>query len=78
VGAAGRSHASAAATAAVVTGADVSGEGSDAAALAAPREVLVSATARDLVSGSGIVFKDRDEHELKGVGARRIYAFAEV
>ena len=47
-------------------------------ALAAPNEVLVSATVRDLVSGSGIVFEDRGEHELKGVGERRIYAVAEV
>jgi class 3 adenylate cyclase len=36
--------------------------------------VLVSATVRDLVAGSGIVFEDRGEHELKGVGGRRIYA----
>ena len=47
-------------------------------ALAAPDEVLVSATVRDLVSGSGIVFEDRGEHELKGVGERRIYAVAEA
>jgi class 3 adenylate cyclase len=47
-------------------------------ALAAPNEVLVSATVRDLVSGSGIVFEDRGEHELKGMGERRIYAVAEV
>jgi class 3 adenylate cyclase/alpha-beta hydrolase superfamily lysophospholipase len=47
-------------------------------ALAAPNEVLVSATVRDLVSGSGIVFEDRGEHELKGVGERRIYAVAEA
>jgi class 3 adenylate cyclase len=46
-------------------------------ALAAPNEVLVSATVRDLVSGSGIKFEDRGEHELKGVGERRIYAVAE-
>ena len=46
------------------------------AALAAPSEVLVSATVRDLVSGSGIVFEDRGEHELKGVGERQIYAVA--
>jgi len=46
------------------------------AALAALSEVLVSATVRDLVSGSGIVFEDRGEHELKGVGERRIYAVA--
>jgi class 3 adenylate cyclase len=47
-------------------------------ALAAPNEVLVSATVRDLVSGSGIVFEDRGEHELKGVGERRIYSVAEA
>ena len=38
----------------------------------------LDATVRDLVSGSGIVFEDRGEHELKGVGERRIYAVAEV
>jgi class 3 adenylate cyclase len=38
-------------------------------------EVLVSATTRDLVAGSGIEFEDRGEHELKGLeGARRLYA----
>ena len=38
-------------------------------------EVLISATTRDLVAGSGIVFEDRGEHELKGLGgARRLYA----
>jgi class 3 adenylate cyclase len=47
-------------------------------ARAAPNEVLVSATVRDLVSGPGIVFEDRGEHQLKGVGERRIYAVAEV
>ena len=36
-------------------------------ALAAPGEVLVTRTVRDLVAGSGIVFEDRGEHELKGV-----------
>ena len=30
-------------------------------------EVLVTRTVRDLVAGSGIVFEDRGEHELKGV-----------
>lgn len=35
--------------------------------LAAPGEVLVSRTVRDLVAGSGIVFDDRGTHELKGV-----------
>jgi len=47
-------------------------------AVAAPNEVLVSATVRDLVAGSGIVFEDRGEHQLKGLGERRIYAVAEV
>jgi class 3 adenylate cyclase len=56
---------------AVHTGARVS-------ALAGPGEVLVSETVRDLVSGSGIEFEDHGEHELKGVGARRIYAVAAV
>ena len=35
--------------------------------LAAPGEVLVTRTVRDLVAGSGIVFEERGEHELKGV-----------
>jgi class 3 adenylate cyclase len=44
-------------------------------ALAAPGEVLVSTTTRDLVAGSGLEFEDRGEHELKGIeGRRRIYA----
>jgi class 3 adenylate cyclase len=41
---------------------------------AGPGEVLVSSTVRDLVSGSGVVFEDRDELELKGIGTRRLYA----
>jgi class 3 adenylate cyclase len=56
---------------AVHTGARIS-------ALAGPGEVLVSATVRDLVSGSGILFEDRGEHELKGVGARRIYSVVDA
>jgi class 3 adenylate cyclase len=52
---------------AVHTGARIS-------ALAGAGEVLVSATVRDLVSGSGISFEDRGEHDLKGVGPRRVYA----
>lgn len=35
--------------------------------LAQPSEVLVSSTVKDLTAGSGIVFEDRGEHELKGV-----------
>ena len=36
-------------------------------ALAAPREILVSRTVKDLVAGSGIRFEDRGVHALKGV-----------
>jgi class 3 adenylate cyclase len=44
-------------------------------ALAQPREVLVSSTVKDLVSGSGIEFEDRGEHELKGVpGSWHLFA----
>ena len=44
-------------------------------ALAAPREVLVSDTVRELVTGSGIAFCERGEYELKGVpGLRRLFA----
>jgi len=46
-------------------------------ALAAPQQVLVSSTVKDLVVGSGIEFKDRGEHELKGVPETwRLYAVA--
>ena len=42
---------------------------------AAADEVLVSATTRDLVAGSGLEFVDRGEHLLKGLdGPRRLYA----
>jgi DNA-binding SARP family transcriptional activator/pimeloyl-ACP methyl ester carboxylesterase/class 3 adenylate cyclase len=44
--------------------------GAKIAALAAPSEVLVSQTVKDLVSGSGITFEDAGEHELKGVPDR--------
>jgi class 3 adenylate cyclase len=36
-------------------------------ALAAPGEVLVSQTVRDLVAGSGLTFTERGVHTLKGV-----------
>jgi class 3 adenylate cyclase len=53
---------------AVATGARI-------AAAAAPGEVLVSSTVKDLVAGSGIGFEPRGEHELKGVpGQWRLYA----
>jgi class 3 adenylate cyclase len=42
---------------------------------AQPGEVLVSRTVPDLVAGSGIVFDDRGEHDLKGIPARwRLFA----
>jgi len=44
--------------------------GARVAALAEPSEVLVSSTVKDLVAGSGLVFEDRGEHELKGVPDR--------
>jgi class 3 adenylate cyclase len=51
--------------------------GARVSALAAPSEVLVSQTVRDLVAGSGLDLADRGEHELKGVpGAWRVYAVA--
>lgn len=41
--------------------------GARVCALAAPGEVLVTRTMRDLVAGSGITFEARGEHELRGV-----------
>ena len=35
--------------------------------LAAPGEILVSRTVKDLVAGSGLEFDDRGSHSLKGV-----------
>jgi class 3 adenylate cyclase len=55
----------------VVVGARISGA-------ARPGEVLVSGTVTDIVAGSGLVFEDRGEHELKGVpGTWRLYAVAD-
>jgi class 3 adenylate cyclase len=49
--------------------------GARVGALAGPSEVLVSSTVKDLVAGSGLVFEERGEHELKGVpGNWRLYA----
>lgn len=46
-------------------------------ALAAPSEVLVTSTVKDLVIGSGIQFTDRGEHTLKGVpDAWRVFSVA--
>lgn len=44
-------------------------------AAAAPGEVLVSATTRDLATGGTLAFEDRGEHDLKGIsGPRQVYA----
>jgi class 3 adenylate cyclase len=49
--------------------------GARVGALAAPEEVLVSSTVKDLVIGSGIEFADRGAHELKGVpGEWRLFS----
>src|SRR5215468_10487121 len=49
--------------------------GARVAALAAPSEILVSQTVRDLMVGSDLTFVDRGSHELKGVpGAWGLYA----
>ncbi len=51
--------------------------GARVAALAAPGEVLVSSTVKDLVAGSGLTFEDRGNHQLKGVpGDWHLYAVA--
>jgi len=51
--------------------------GARVAAEAAPGEVLVSSTVRDLVAGSGLAFKERGVAELKGVpGEWRLFAVA--
>lgn len=61
-----------------VTADDVRGIAVHAAArimaVAGPGEILVSATVRDLVDGSGLRFADAGVHELKGLeGARQLY-----
>jgi class 3 adenylate cyclase len=49
--------------------------GARVAASAAPGDVLVSSTLKDLVAGSGLMFEDRGVHGLKGVpGEWRLYA----
>jgi class 3 adenylate cyclase len=51
--------------------------GARISALAAPGEVLVSSTVKDLVAGSGLRFEDRGEHQLKGIEeAWRLFAVA--
>lgn len=52
--------------------------GARVAALAAPDEVLVSSTVKDLVAGSSLRFEERGEHALKGVPSRwRLFAVVE-
>jgi class 3 adenylate cyclase len=49
--------------------------GARVAGQAGPGEVLVSSTVKDLVAGSGLGFRDRGSHELKGIpGEWRLYA----
>jgi class 3 adenylate cyclase/acyl-coenzyme A thioesterase PaaI-like protein len=48
-------------------------------AAAAPGEILVSRTVKELVAGSGLRFADRGDHELKGIeGTWRLYALDEA
>jgi class 3 adenylate cyclase/pimeloyl-ACP methyl ester carboxylesterase len=48
--------------------------GARVAALAEGGQVLTTGTVKDLVAGSGLVFEDRGEHDLKGVPDRwRLY-----
>jgi class 3 adenylate cyclase len=61
-----------------IEGDDVTGLGvvigARVGALAGPSQVLASQTVKDLVAGSGLVFDDAGEHELKGVPDRwRLY-----
>jgi class 3 adenylate cyclase len=53
--------------------------GARVAALAAPREVLVSSTVKDLVAGSGLRFQKRGAHVLRGVpGEWQLFAVHRV
>jgi pimeloyl-ACP methyl ester carboxylesterase len=53
--------------------------GARVASLAAPDEVLVSSTVKDLVAGSGLRFQDRGVHSLRGVpGEWRLFAVERV
>jgi pimeloyl-ACP methyl ester carboxylesterase/class 3 adenylate cyclase len=52
--------------------------GARVSALAAPGEIVVSSTVKELVVGSDMQFSDRGEHELKGVpGSWHLYALGE-
>lgn len=51
--------------------------GARIASLAAPGEVLLSSTVKDLVAGSGMDFREHGLEELKGIpGEWRLYAVA--
>src|ERR1700716_4002993 len=54
-----------------LVGSDIAGiavhTGARVAAIAAPGDVLVSQTVRDLVAGSGLIFEDHGTYTLKGV-----------
>ncbi len=53
--------------------------GARVAGLAGAGEILASSTVRDLVAGSGITFRDRGSHVLKGVPGRwRLFAVEEA
>jgi len=53
--------------------------GARVGAKADPSEVLVSQTVKDLTAGSGLVFEDRGQYELKGVPDQwRLYSVAEA
>jgi class 3 adenylate cyclase len=48
--------------------------GARVGAMAGPSEILASQTVKDLTAGSGLVYEDAGEHELKGVPDRwRLY-----
>lgn len=49
--------------------------GARVAAAAQPGEILVTGTVRDLVAGAGLGFKERGDHELRGVpGTWKLYS----
>jgi class 3 adenylate cyclase len=45
-------------------------------AAATPGEVLVSEVTRAIAGGPGLAFTDRGDHDLKGIGSRRLFAAA--
>jgi class 3 adenylate cyclase len=51
--------------------------GARISSLAAPGEVLVSSTVKELVAGSGLRFEDRGDHQLKGIPEKwRLFALS--